>query len=57
MLRSIKSSLTQAAIGCALFAMPATAMADVLVVRSIGPSAAAYKPGRKLADTAAIPLE
>lgn len=57
MLRSIKSSLTRAAIGCALLAMPAAAMADVLVVRSVGPSAAAYKPGRKLADTAAIQLK
>lgn len=57
MLRSIKSFLTRAAIGCALLAMPAAAMADVLVVRSIGPSAAAYKPGRKLADTAAIALK
>lgn len=57
MLRSIKSSLTRAAIGCALLTLPAAAMADVLVVRSIGPSAGAYKPGRKLADTAAIALK
>ena len=56
MLRSIKSQLTRVAIGGAILAMPAAALADVLVVRSIGPSAGAYKPGRKLADTTAIAL-
>lgn len=57
MLRSIDLNLARAAIGAALLALPGMAMADVLVVRAIGPSAAAYKPGRKLADTASIALK
>lgn len=40
-----------------MLAVPAAAIADVLVVRSIGPSAGAFKPGRKLADTAPIQLK
>ncbi|MEH3101184.1 hypothetical protein [Sphingomonas adhaesiva] len=36
--------------------LPATAHADVLVVRATGPSAATYPVGRKLSDTARLKL-
>ena len=57
MLRWIDSLAARAAIGCAILIVPGAALADVLVVRSIGPSAGAYKPGRKLANTAPIALK
>lgn len=56
MLRSIDHPL-RVALAAALLSLPGVALADVLVVRAIGPSAAVYKPGKKLADTAAIPLK
>jgi hypothetical protein len=37
--------------------LPAMANAEVLVVRAIGPSAGAYRPGRSLADNARIILQ
>lgn len=57
MLRSIRNTFVRAAVSGALLGMPVAAIADVLVVRSIGPSADAFKPGRKLADAAPIQLK
>jgi hypothetical protein len=46
----------RAAIGGALLTGAATASANVLVVRSVGPSAASYPPGRSLPDNASVTL-
>lgn len=40
----------------AALALPASAAAKVVVVRSVGPSAKAYPPGKALPDTASIKL-
>src|SRR4051812_45170409 len=50
------SSVTRAAIGALLVAAGIPASAAVLVVRSTGPSAAAYPPGRSLPDNARLTL-
>ncbi len=39
-----------------LGATATTALADMLVVRSVGPSVARYKPGQKLAETARVTI-
>jgi hypothetical protein len=46
----------RAAIGAALLTGAATASANVLVVRSLGPSAQSYPPGRSLPDNASVTL-
>lgn len=55
-MRSILSGLViaSAALAAALVSVPARA--DVLVVRSSGPSAQSYPPGRSLPDSAALAL-
>lgn len=52
-MRWINAGLCVAAAGL----MAGAALADTLVVRSIGPSAASYPPGRKLPDNARISLK
>lgn len=49
-------TLRRAAIAALLFATATAAAANVLVVRSSGPSAATYKAGRSLPDNARITL-
>ena len=52
------SALSFAALAAAAVAMlPAPAQAVPMVVRAVGPSAAAYKPGQKLSDTATLVLK
>ena len=50
------SSLGRLALAALLVATAAAAAADVLVVRSSGPSAKNYRPGQRLADNARITL-
>ena len=51
-----KLRLSRVAIAALLAATATAAAANVLVVRSTGPSASAYAPGRSLPDTARIQL-
>jgi len=51
-----KSALSRAAIAAVLVTAAASAAANVLVVRSSGPSAKAYAPGRSLPDNAQLAL-
>ncbi|HEV2864898.1 MAG TPA: hypothetical protein VGX37_00125 [Allosphingosinicella sp.] len=51
-----KLALSRAAVAAVLIAGAAAAQANVLVVRSSGPSAASYRPGRSLPDNARIAL-
>jgi hypothetical protein len=55
---SFRSTLGMVRMGmaAALLAGAATASANVLVVRSLGPSAASYPPGRSLPDNASVTL-
>lgn len=51
-----KASLSRVALAALLAAGAASAAADVIVVRSSGPSAKSYPPGRSLPDSARIVL-
>ncbi|MDQ4088435.1 MAG: hypothetical protein M3177_10575, partial [Pseudomonadota bacterium] len=52
-----KLSLTRCAVAALLVAGAASAAANVLVVRSSGPSTKSYPPGRSLPDNARIQLQ
>ena len=52
------STLSLAALAAAAVAvLPAPALAVPMVVRAVGPSAAIYKPGQKLSETATMVLK
>lgn len=56
-LRLNRFSLSRAALAALLVTTAASAAADVLVVRSSGPSAKNYQPGQRVADDARLRLQ
>jgi hypothetical protein len=52
----VASSVTARLIVAALLVTASAAAADILVVRSLGPSAKSFPPGKRLAETARITL-
>lgn len=50
-------ALSFAVLAAVLVALPVAAVAAPMVVRAVGPSAIAYKPGQKLSDTATLVLK
>lgn len=51
------NSFTRALVAASLLAAASAAAADILVVRSIGPSSASYPPGKRLPDNARLTLQ
>jgi hypothetical protein len=51
------NSFARALVAASLLAAASAAAADILVVRSIGPSSASYPPGKRLPDSARLTLK
>lgn len=51
------NSFTRGLVAACLLAAASAAAADILVVRSIGPSSASYPPGKRLPDNARLTLK